>query len=174
MLRLPDGREIRFEDWYDSEQGKFVLSATDRGRLLFAWEATYRTGETVRQYDDVTFVRAMTDDQFVMPEATRISVDSLNKAEIVQFGLYPTALTRRVAPWFSQPFIIKPQLTLGEQFVQYWLVDEQMNSQTRARVKFYRHVLGIQMKDGNKVLTVICPSGKVIVTSDDNTSYEGE
>jgi hypothetical protein len=174
LLKLPDGR-ILFPDagpvgsWYDSSSGKDLLASTHEGRAMFLWEAKYDSGETVRQFEEVVFTRAITDYSYVPPEETRISVDSLDKSKIVQFSLYPTAITRILAPWFSQPIVVNIHPESGERLVNFWVVDEQHNPDR----KLYRTVVGIETGD-SKILTVICPSGKIVVTKNEDLSYEGE
>lgn len=175
MLKLPDGREL-FPDagpvgsWYDSPEGKNLLASTYDGRMLFIWEAKYDTGELVRQFDEVVFTRALTDENYMPPDDTRISVDSLDKSKVVQFSLYPVAMTRKLAPWFSQPVVVNLQPSKGEKLVNFWVVDEQFNP----RRKMYRTVVGIEVCGENKILTVICPSGKIVVTRSEDLSFEGE
>ena len=136
---------------------------------MFVWEAKYDDGRVVRQFDDVNFTRAMTDADFVPSEDLRLSVDALEKEHVSQFTLYPIAMTRNRAPWFQQPISVYVDLEKGDRFVSAWLTDYTPKTGYVIR----RSVIGID-RNGTRLLTVISPSGRISVCSNDNQSFEGE
>lgn len=145
------------------------MQATAGGLLMFVWEAEYDDGRVVRQFDDVNFLRAMTDADFVPPEDLRLSVDTLEKEHVSQFTLLPIAMTRKRTPWFQQPIGVLLDLPRGDRFVNYWLTD----FTPRTGYTIRRNVVGIQ-RNGATLLTIISPSGRISVCSNDNHSFEGE
>jgi hypothetical protein len=167
---LPDGRELFSDsDWYSTEAGNHFLGATDRGRFAFLWEAVYSSGSVIRQYNDVVFTRALTDDTYCPPDEGRVSVEELSKDQVVLFRLIPTALTRRLVPWFPKPIELHVDPAKGEQFVSYWLMDYR----PRTNFRLCRHVIGLRIQEA-KMVMVISPSGQFVLCADDNQSYEGE
>jgi hypothetical protein len=166
--RLPSGQVV-FNDWYATEKGQWVMNATASGMLLFLWEARYDDGRVVRQFDDINWMRAMTDDGFVPSEDLRLSVDSLEKEHVSQFILHPIALTRKELSWFQRPIEIRLDLKKGDRFVSHWLTD----FSPRTGYVLRRTVVGIE-REGVSVLMVISPSGSIVMCSNENQSYEGE
>ncbi len=91
------------------------------------------------------------------------SVEFLDKEQVKAFHLVPMCSS-------VPPVTVKLDLEDGERFISYWLVDYNINTGT----KLYRHVVGIQQKDGFKTLMVVSPNGKITLCTDDNQSYAGE
>jgi hypothetical protein len=167
-LILPSGQAV-FHDWYATEEGQKFMGATEGGMLMFMWEARYDDGRVVRQFDDVNFTRAMTDADFVPPESLRLSVDSLEKEHVSQFTLYPIAMTRSKSTWFQQPIDVYLDLKQGDRFISSWLTDYS----PKAGYVLRRSVIGIE-RNGTRLLTIISPSGRITICSNENQSFEGE
>ena len=172
---LPTGQIVFSDAWYASDEGRYVFSVTDDGRYLFAWEATYKDRKIVRQFEDVAFTRAMTDEEYIPSDAPMLSVDALDKEQVVQFSLAPLAFTRKHCSWFQKPIIVQARPDKGEFFKAYWLTDQT----PRTGYALRRHVVGIRhlSKDATEelhVLTVISPSGQITICASDDFSFEGE
>jgi len=158
--------------WYSTREGQQFLLATDYGKFIFVWEAIYEDGKPVRQFDEFAFQRALSDPTFVPPDATRLSIDMLDKERIVEFRLHPIAYARAFMPCFQKPIIVKLDPKKGERLVSNWLVDEVPT----LHWKLYRTVVGVQRgNDGEPpTLVVISPSGSVMICRDTNQNFEGE
>jgi len=152
--------------WY--KENPELMKSTDCGRLLFMWEATYRTGETFRQYDDITFFRGLTDESFIPPIDRIISTKDLDNEKVQLFCLYPTAHTRRHFPYFQKEYrvAIRPE----EKFIFQWEVDVVFPVGNTLR----RTVIGIEFSDSKRVYFVISPNGVMTMTTSVDVSYEGE
>ncbi len=162
-----------FRDWYSSEEGRHFLDATERGRLMFTWEALYNDGQIFRQYDDITFSRTMTDEQFIPPSDALISTSALDKSKVERFTLLPIAFTCKHAPWFQRPIETQVRLSKGERFICHWLVDFVKPGD----FLLYRYVIGVCREISSETVstvTVISPSGIITVGADENKSFEGE
>ena len=127
-----------------------LLGKTEEGKFSHTWEADYLDGKTVRQFDDITFVRALRDPHFTPIGLPYISTDAIERPRLKEFRLHPIALTRFVTPWHQTVFRIRPRYHLGEQLVARWEVDFSVVSQKR----LYRHTIGIRL-DRGEILTVI-------------------
>jgi len=163
-----------FNPWYGTEEGQSFLNATNGGQLMFVWEASMRDGSVVRMYEDLAFERALKDPTYVPPEDTRRSVDILDREKVVRFELYPIALTKKVHPHLV-PFGVTVDPDNGDRFVSHWLTDHVPKSGISLR----RTVIGFErlnpkVGEDRFNLTVVCPSGKVVMTHTEDMSYEGE
>lgn len=156
--------------WYESPEGSALMVATLGGKFIFMWEAVLGDGSVLRQFDDFAFQRALIDDEFVPPDNIRLSTDIIPRDKVVEFRLLPIAMTRKLTQHFQQPIVLKldPE---KYSLIARWLVDHDV----RSGRKVYRHVIGFTPRDGGlDELTVISPSGKIVQTSTEDLSYEGE
>lgn len=152
-------------DWYLSNDRN--LLATDYGRLLFMWEATYNSGEIFRQYDEVTFYRALTDETFIPSVDRIISTRDLDKERVREFCLYPIAFTRSRFPWFQRQYrVILPG---GYHFIFQWETDVNMTTGQTIR----RTTIGIQ-GFRERFFFMISPSGALTISPTVDISHEGE
>lgn len=169
---LPSGQVV-FHDWYATEKAQSLLSATNGGMMMFIWEATLEDGTVIRQFDDVNFSRAMTDEDFVPPEDSRLSVDALAKERVSQFRLHPIAFVKKNAPWFQQPIVVNLRLERDERLTSFWETD----FSPRTGYTLRRTVVGLKRKVGDEEIStfvVISPSGQITICGDTNQSFEGE
>lgn len=155
-------------EWYAAE-GKKLLDSTQNGRTLFIWEAAV-DGIVLKQFDDHIWMRALRDISFVPKLELGYSTDILKGKRVESFLLLPTAFTRNAVPWFNNAFHVYLRPDKGEKLVAHWLVDVVQP----IGVEVARYVLGIENASGDKILTVISPSGKVTLSSTEDVSYEGE
>ena len=156
--------------WYSSPEGKFFLDATNRNQLAFTWEGCYQDGTIFRQYDDVTFLRALRDSQFVPSVDQITSTEILDKARVVEYNLYPIAFTRKFCPWYQSPYRLVIHPEKGERLVACWLTDFRREDGFRVR----RHLAGIKYEDGRKLLLILSPSGSMVLAGTENISFDGE
>lgn len=171
MKHVLETGQVVFDSWYATPEGQRFMAKTNGGQNMFLWEAVLIDGRIIRQYPEIEFNRIMNDADYIANDQERRSVVSLGpeKFNVVSFRLYPTALTRQGAPWFLRPISVELRPKQGEFFESYWLTDRTPATGYILR----RHVIG--MRKGDQVsLTVISPSGKITICSDDNVSYEGE
>lgn len=169
---LPSGQVV-FHDWYATEKAQQVLSRTNGGMMMFVWEAILEDGRVIRQFDDVNFSRAITDEDFVPPEDSRLSVDTLEKEHVSQFRLHPIAFIKKNAPWFQQPIVVNLRKGRDERLTSMWETD----FTPRTGYSLRRTVLGMKRKVGNEEISmfvVLSPSGQITICSDTNQSFEGE
>lgn len=169
---LPSGQVV-FYDWYATEKAQQILAATNGGMLMFAWEAILEDGRVIRQFDDVIFSRAITDEDFVPPEDSRLSVDALGKERVSQFRLHPIAYVKKNCPWFQQPVVVSLRLARDERLTSLWETD----FSPRTGYTLRRTVIGIKRKVGEEevgTFVVLSPSGQITICSDTNQSFEGE
>jgi hypothetical protein len=157
--------------WYASAEGSDYMRRTLDGMFMFVWEAEDTEGYVYRQFDDITFHRALHDPDYIVPEDLRASVDSLSKDKIVRFSLWPTALTRKVHIGKFDLAHVDIDLSKGERFISYWLTDQIVFPVPKIVRKT---VIGKIFQDGTKQLLVISPSGATLLCNNDNQSYEGE
>lgn len=174
--------ETNIRNWYQSEDARFVMSATDKGKQLFTWEGFYQDGAVIRQYDEVAFYRALTDVDYVPDQARLVSTGALDKKKTVKFILHPIALTRKHCPWFPHPYTVSVRPEVGERLLAFWEVDYR----PRDGFKLFRHAIGIQLVDPKVVLDngdekeisrsvlVFSPSGSITLAGTTNVSFEGE
>jgi len=169
---LPSG-QIVFNNWYSTEEGQRVISATNGGMLMFMWEAECSDGKVIRQFDDVNWMRAMTDEDFVPPENLRLSVDILGKELVSQFTLYPIAMIKKCTPWFQKPIVVRLNPSAGQRLTSFWETDYTPRTGyiLRRTVVGIKHVFG-----GCEIPTylVISPSGNMMMCGSTNQSFEGE
>lgn len=165
----------KVRSWKTTPGAATFMDATDVNQLSFTWEALYQDGTTIRQFDDINFIRALQDEDFVPPQDQIVSTDRLDKKQVVEFLLYPIAFTRKRCPWYENVYrvILRPEQ--GERIICKWLTDFEPNSGYKVR----RHVLGIAHVDAeenptNKVFLVLSPSGAVTITASEDVSFEGE
>ena len=173
MQHTLESGQIVFDPWYTTPEGREFMSQTDGGQWNFIWEARYNDGRVVRQFGEIEFHRAMTDETYVPPESLRISVDSLDRERVSQFILWPIALTRKHCPWFQRPIVAVLKPEQGKFFLNHWLTDYTPKTGYRLR----RHVIGIRQVVGSEEihsLVVVSPDGQITIAPDENISYEGE
>jgi hypothetical protein len=171
-FRLPSGQVV-FNDWYATEKAKLVLATTNGGMMMFAWEACLEDGTVIRQFGDVVFSRAMTDEDFVPSEDSRLSVDTLAKERVSQFRLHPIAFVKKNCPWFQQPIVVRLNLKRDERLTSFWETDFTPTTGYTLR----RTVIGLKSKvSGEEISTfvVLSPSGQITICGDTNQSFEGE
>lgn len=171
-ITLPSGQVV-FNDWYATEKAKQLLARTNGGMLMFVWEAILEDGRVIRQFDDVNFSRAMTDEDFVPPEDSRLSVDALGKERVSQFRLHPIAFVKKNAPWFQQPIVVSLNLKRGERLTSFWETD----FSPRTGYTLRRTVVCLKRTVGTEEIStfvVLSPSGQITICGDTNQSFEGE
>lgn len=157
------------EQWYLSPLGSFVLGKTDGGKLLFVWEALYNDGKPACQFEEHIMTRALKDSNFVPDLNLAISTSSLDRERVMKFSLIPTAFAKHHTT-FQNVIECRIRLELGERFIANWLTDHNAS----LGLKISRHVIGVETKSGDKFLTIVSPSGKVISSTTVHMSYEGE
>ena len=160
--------KMEVERWYAGEGIEF-LDATDGGRLAFTWEATYRDGAKFRQYDDITFFRALTDNSFIPSIDRIVSTDKIDRSRVVEFVLIPIAYTLWKCPRIGRSFRVAVDPMQGEKLIANWCTD--VNTTTGKVIR--RHVIGIEQEDG-RVLFIVSPSGTMVLATNDDISFEGE
>lgn len=173
MKHVLESGQVVFDSWYATPEGQRFMARTNGGQTMFVWEAVYRSGMVVRQFPEIEFNQAINNRDYTPPDSERVSVNVLDKQQIVKFILYPTAVTRFQAPWFQRPISVELRPGKGEYFENYWLTDKTPATGYELR----RHAIGMRkVVDGVEFrsLTVISPSGKITICADDNVSYEGE
>ena len=159
--------EIKQWQHYDSDR---LLQATDGGRTLYAWEAFHSDGSIVRQYDEITFFRALSDSSFAPPIDRIISISKIYPEKLKEFFLWPTAFALNNSPKLSKvPIRLVINPAKGEKLICQWCTD--INITTGGELR--RQVVGIE-KDGHKVMFVISPSGVMTMATNDDISFEGE
>ena len=146
-----------------------LLQRTDFGRQMFTWSALYADRSLHLQYPEVFFYRTLTDSEFVPPTSEIVSVDRLDKEQVVEFTLYPIAITRKICPYFSRDIRTVINLQKGERLQTNWCTDYNANSQELLR----RQVVGIRRGD-NLVLTVFSPTGGITIATTEDVSFDGE
>ena len=159
--------------WYETPEGVLLLNSTNRGQLIYLWEARYKDGTISRMYEDFIFERALVDPKFVPNPELRATVDHLDRDHVSEIRLYPIKLVEKLNP-LHQLRVCPVNLRFGERFVCYWLTDFSVKFKTHLR----RTVVGIERISPNPEnkfdLLVISPSGKTKFCHDDNQSYENE
>lgn len=169
---LPSGQVV-FHDWYASAKAQEILARTNGGMLMFTWEAVLEDGTVIRQYDDVTFTRSVTDEDFVPPEDSRLSVDALQRERVSQFRLHPIAYVKKNCPWFQQPLVVSLRLKRDERLTSFWETDYT----PRTGYTLRRTVIGLKRTVGTEEVStfvVVSPSGQITICGDTNQSFEGE
>lgn len=154
--------------WYGGEGSNF-LDATDGGRLAFTWEATYSDGVKLRQYDDITFFRALADNTFIPSLDRLISTDKIDRSKVREFVLLPIAYTLSKCPRIGRSFRVVIYPEQGQKLVANWCTDVNMTTGKVVR----RHVIGMEQED-SKTLFIISPSGTMVLAASDDVSFEGE
>lgn len=155
--------------WY-SEQGHKVLQETEHGKLLFVWQALYDDGGVVDQFEPHIMMRVVKDPSFIPSLELAISTAVLDRERVKKFTLIPTAYAMLNTPWFKDLIDCNIRLQDGERFIANWLTDDNIT----LGIKISRSVIGVELKSGEKLFTIISPSGRVTLGSSTNMSYEGE
>src|SRR5208283_136873 len=104
-------------NWYAGD-GCGFLEATDAGRLAFTWEAVYDNGGRFRQYDDVTFSRALSDKSFIPSIDRIVSTDRIDRERVKEFFLIPIAYTVSACPRIGRSFRVV--VKKGENLIAHW------------------------------------------------------
>lgn len=163
--------------WYKSRACQLLLASTDAGRLMFIWEARLSDGGIIRQFEDHTWELLMSNSLMFPPTDLKLSTDIIPRDKVIQFTLFPTALTKASCPWFNQEGLCFNQFVdpLKEELLAYWLVDHHILGGP-GTPHIVRQVLGVRNRETHeRKLTVICPSGIVVESlPNDDQSYEGE
>lgn len=182
VLSVTKGAEGYIRHWYETEDAKFVMKATDRGKQAFTWEGFYRDGTVIRQYDEVAFYRVLVDKDYVPPQDRLVSTGALDKKKTVRFVLHPIAMMRTRCPWFVYPYVVSIRPEVGERLLAFWEVDYR----PRDGFKIFRTAIGIQTVDPTVILDngdekelsrsvlVFSPSGSNMLAGTTNVSFEGE
>ena len=168
--------------FYSTPAGLTFLSATNRNQLSFIWEAQYKDGTRLYQFDEITFLRALQDESFIPPADQIVSTDRLDKKQVVHYELHPIAYTMKECPWFQRSYRVNLRPEKGERLLAYWCTDYQVNT----RIELRRHAFGIKIvnpfcleengeeKELSRTVFIISPSGNMVLSSSDNLSIEGE
>lgn len=153
--------------WYKDHTA--IMIATDYGRTMFVWQAKYADGTTIRQYDEINFMRAIGDPNFIPSIDHIISNREADPERVVEFKLFPIAYVRTRCPWFAHSYrlVIRPEK--GERYIFHWCVDH--NTTTGQTIK--RQVIGIE-NSGQSTYFVISPSGAMTIAQTEDLSFEGE
>jgi len=160
-------RKQETEHWY-IDDGDKVMNDTDGGRMLYAWKAIYEDGTCARQYDEITFMRALNDALYVPPIDRIISISTVDQDRVRELILYPIAYALRHCPRASTVrVVVNPKK--GEKLLVYWCTD--VNVTTGHTIR--RQVVGIE-RDGQKLLFVLSPSGTMTLATNDDVSFDGE
>lgn len=163
--------------WYATPEGMDYLNRTNGGMFSFVWVARYNDGTIMRQLEPKIMKQALDNPDFVVPKHLVQSVSKLDVRKLQEFLLLPTALSQKEAPWLKE-VRLKIDLKAGEKFISYWLTDYALQKEDPRRPTYLRrHVVGISKTlNGTqaKFLTIISVSGKVMVCTNENQSFEGE
>jgi hypothetical protein len=176
IREVTQSAENHIRGWYQSEDAKFVMNATDKGKQAFTWEGFYRDGTVIRQYDEIAFYRALTDSEYIPDQGRLVSTAALDKEKTVKFVLHPTALLRKRCPWFPHPYTVVIRPEVGERLLAFWEVDYR----PRDGWKVYRTAVGVQLTDQvfkkeiSRTVLVFSPSGSITLAGSTNVSFEGE
>lgn len=161
--------------FYSSPEGLEFLYYTNDNQVAMTWEARYKDGTELYQYDEITYLRALQDEEYIPSPDRIISTDKIDKKKCVHYELHPIAYTLKRCPWFNRSYRVNIHPERGERLLAFWETDYQIGSGKQLR----RHVLGIQFVDAeeneiNRTVFIISPSGNMVLSGSTNLSIEGE
>jgi hypothetical protein len=144
---------------------------------MFTWCAKLSDGAELRQFEDHIWDLLMSNPDIPIPHGLNISTDSIPRDKVVQFTIFPIALTKRICPWFSQEGLCYNQFVDPdkEDLLAYWLVDDYIIGGPGVS-HIARQVLGVRDREtGKRNLTVVSPTGVIWGDLDkDDLSFEEE